>query len=255
MSDQNQEHAHTKFVANLVQDKCDPKLGAAVYKHLIGLGLDVDRVHYDPAHSYGQLVGGMTYGLNSLGMDIENDPSTRDTPKRFACMFIGELTKGLNYDFFPKCTAQPNGATSYRREADRDGAKDVPYTVGAYNQMVLVKDIQSISLCEHHLQTIDGVVHIAYIPKAKVLGLSKFARVTEFFSRRPQIQERMTEQITAALAFILQTDDIGVVVDATHFCMRARGAMQSQARTRTDCMKGRFLTNPALRQEMFDAIR
>jgi GTP cyclohydrolase I len=121
--------------------------------------------------------------------------------------------------------------------------------------MVLVQDIQIMSLCEHHLMPIDGVAHIAYIPNRKLLGLSKFARVAEFFARRPQVQERLTAQIYEALAYILGTQDIAVCIKATHMCMKARGAQQQNSKTVTDRCGGRFLTNPPLRKEFFDAVR
>lgn len=266
---------NAKYVTSLTEDKCDPILGAQVREHLEELGLEAANSPISPSEAVEALKVGVQRAFYALGLDPE-DPSTKDTPKRFACMMVGELTRGLNYDFFPKCTVTPNGAakkilidteTKEGRElrviheakgtfeygaAFMHGGTDY---IGAYNQMVLVRDIQTMSLCEHHLQTIDGVTHIAYIPKTKVLGLSKFARVTDFFARRPQIQERMTEQIHAALCFILDTDDVAVVQDATHFCMRARGAMQANARTQTDKVSGRFMTQPPLRGEFFDAIR
>ena len=121
--------------------------------------------------------------------------------------------------------------------------------------MVAVDRIQTISLCEHHFQTIYGHTYIGYIPGTQVLGLSKFARVTEFFARRPQIQERMTQQIYAALSFILKTEDIAVVQVCEHFCMKARGAMQANAITRTNKMGGRFMSNPALRAEFLAGVK
>lgn len=248
---------NTDYVKSLIEDKCDPTLGSSVYSHLIVKGLDTHMEEYAPEEAVRVLKAGIRDAFRYLGLDPE-DPSTKDTPRRFACMMVGELTKGLNYDFFPKCTTTPNGVDRERHDIPKgglDSLRDYDTQVGAYNQMVLVKDIQTLSLCEHHLQTIDGVTHIAYIPKTKVLGLSKFARVTDFFARRPQIQERMTEQIFEALCFILETDDVAVVQDATHFCMRARGALQANARTQTNKMGGKFMTQAALREEFLDAIR
>ncbi len=246
------------FIEHLTENKFDGALGMKVQSHLVAKGLEIDRANYSPEDSFAELQNGVEQGFKWLGIDPE-DPSTKDTPRRFAAMFVGELTRGLNYSFFPKCTATPNGdlvQQNYTHEGkfgNESGSREV--NVGGYNQMVLVRDIEIMSLCEHHLQTIDGKCHIAYVPKTSVLGLSKFARVADFFARRPQIQERMTEQIYEALSFILETDDIAVVVDATHFCMRARGAMQSQATTQTNKMGGRFMTHPSLRQEFLDAIR
>jgi GTP cyclohydrolase I len=250
----------TEYVASLSDDKCDPKLGAAVQKHLQELGLvhpsefPIDASHghprYHPENAVGHIQQGIALGLLNLGLDIHGDPSLKDTPKRYAKMVVGELTKGLNFDFFPKMTVTPNGTPYYD-----DISKDQPPQVrGKYDQMVLVKRSRVISLCEHHLQTIDGYAHVAYIPNEKVCGLSKLSRVVEFFSRRPQIQERLTEQVYHALQFCLGTEDIAVVVEAAHYCMKARGAMQQDASTTTDKMGGKFMTNPALREEFFDRV-
>lgn len=262
----NAEPGDTLFVEGLDRHKYDPFLGAQVREHLSALGLEtIDPSKYFPEEAYSTLVNHLPHVLTHLGLDI-NDPSLKGTAVRYAKMLIGELTRGLNYDFFPKCTTVPNGAPikqgwvsdpeSGNRRVSLDHAEWVVEDVkGTYNQMVLVDNIETISLCEHHLQTIDGVTHIGYIPNRLVLGLSKFARVTDFFARRPQIQERMTEQIYAALSYILETKDIAVVIRATHYCMKARGALQRTATTTTDKLGGRFFTNPTLRQEFFDAIR
>lgn len=257
--------------------KINGTLGEQVRDHLIKLGLenpDTNAKSWGTAHKHMQ--DGVQGFLRAL--NLVPDPSRDDTSTRVADMFIEDLCWGLNYDKFPKCTTTPNGvlippsaetqaafvdsrvkAWEGKKTADEIDAshwvRQHSKMVGKYDQMVRVTDIQTISLCEHHFQTIYGVTHIAYIPGAEVLGLSKFARVTEFFARRPQIQERMTEQIAEALAFILKTDDVAVVVDAEHFCMKARGAMQHSARTRTDKMKGRFLSNPSLRQEFLHGIK
>lgn len=259
---------HTEFVRELSNDKCNPELGAEVRAHLVEMGLETPQVGwttgnlpvYHPAIAHQALEEGVHRAFQHLGLDVNRDPSIMDTPRRYATMFVGELTKGLNYDFFPKCTATPNGI---KRPVERPvtsesvgGSDSEPklHTVGAYNQMVLVERIRTTSLCEHHLQTIDGFTHIAYIPKHKVLGLSKFARVAEFFAARPQIQERMTDQIYEALRFILGTDDIAVSVRAVHFCMRARGVKQPESWTTTNKLGGRFLSNPSLKEEFDSAI-
>lgn len=261
----NANEADTTFVEGLTDNKFDPELGARVQEHLKNLGLETwDASRYDPETAHSCLMEGIESAFAALGLNPD-DPSTKDTPRRYACMVVGELTKCLNYDFFPKCTVQPNGEVrsyppvEYARGMDKELIEitklgNHTYRLGSYDQMVRVKDIQIMSLCEHHLQTIDGVCHIAYIPKTKVLGLSKLARVADFFARRPQIQERMTEQIFHALSYILETDDVAVVVDATHYCMRARGAMQGHTTTQTDHMGGRFLTQEALRQEFLHGL-
>lgn len=225
------------YVLSLTNNKYDPQLGSKVHECLLELGLETPGtgvLESNPEKAFQHLAEGINQGMASLGLYM-GDPSLIDTPRRFAAMFVGELTIGLNYNLFPKIKVTPNSMS--------------------YDEMVLVANIQTTSLCEHHLQTIDGVTHIAYIPDKKVMGLSKFARITEFFARRPQIQERMTEQIFASLGLILETHDIAVVQRATHYCMKARGALQHGSQTTTSKMGGRFLTNPALRQEFFHAIR
>lgn len=264
---------HTEFIKNLVDDKNDPALGHAVRAHLASLALEPALVDeddtranppvYHPKVAFDALKTGIYNAYQHLGLDVERDPSLKDTPKRFAAMFVGELTKGLNYDFFPKCTATPNGQTvrveipttssSIGGEKDSGGLRVAQ--IGAYNQMVLVNNIRITSLCEHHLQTIDGFAHIAYIPDKTVIGLSKLARVAEFFAARPQIQERMTDQIYHALSFILGTPNVAVSINATHFCMRARGVKQPESGTTTNKMGGLFMSELGLREEFLNAIR
>lgn len=249
----------------------NPALGEEVRKHLVKMGFETplkDDPDFKLAESY--IEESLCVALNHLGLDLTN-PSLMRTPARYAKMFIEEFCAGLDYERFPECTIVPNGVlrTVSREETEVEvkwTTEGKPYTDprpvqdplephGAYDQMVLVQDIQIMSLCEHHLMPIDGVAHIAYIPNRKLLGLSKFARVSEFFARRPQVQERLTAQIYEALAFILGTQDIAVCIKATHMCMKARGAQQQNSKTVTDRCGGRFLTNPPLRKEFFDAVR
>jgi GTP cyclohydrolase IA len=118
----------------------------------------------------------------------------------------------------------------------------------AYDEMVAVKCTVK-SVCEHHFVPFIGIAHVAYLPRNAVLGLSKFNRVVDFFSRRPQIQERLTEQISAALCYILQTDDVAVVIQAKHFCVALRGVQDHVSDTTTSKVKGRFKSVPELRAE------
>ena len=118
-----------------------------------------------------------------------------------------------------------------------------------YDEMVLVRDINVQSNCEHHFVIIDGLCDIAYIPKEKVLGLSKLNRIVEFFSKRPQIQERLTEQIFYALACILETENIAVKIKANHFCVKSRGIQDSNSYTITSKIGGVFKTETSARNE------
>lgn len=172
--------------------------------------------------------------LTTLGVDTDNDPSTRDTPRRVAKMYVTELFAGLDPDNAPAMTAQPNDFE--------------------YNQMLIETNIKVHSCCEHHLVPIMGVAHIAYIPKDKVLGLSKFNRLVDYYARRPQVQEKLTEQIIAALKKALNTPDIAVVIDAAHMCVKLRGIKDQNTMTRTAALSGVFRDDPLARAEFFNAL-
>ena len=123
------------------------------------------------------------------------------------------------------------------------------------SEMVVVKDIEFYSLCEHHMLPFFGKAHIAYIPDGKILGLSKFARVVDVFARRMQVQERMTAQIAQALEEVLQPVGVAVVTEASHLCMMMRGVEKQGSTTRTSVMKGVFREDPRTRQEFLEALR
>lgn len=216
----------------------DVELGKKVHGWLVGLGLETPMVNYEP-HNLG--INGCKDGpmynsirvnqeaiMEALQLNMEDD-SLKDTPKRIAKMYCQELFTGLDYANFPKCTTVENKMR--------------------YDEMLSVKDIAVKSFCEHHFLPFIGTAAIGYIPNKKVLGLSKFNRIVDFFSRRPQIQERLTEQIAAALSNILGTTDIAVVIKADHFCVKLRGVEDDCSSTISSKMSGRFRDNPALRQE------
>ena len=135
----------------------------------------------------------------------------------------------------------------YRMEA-KDVIGDALYEEGHRN-MVLVKDIEMYSMCEHHLLPFFGKVHIAYIPDGKIIGLSKTARLVEVYARRFQVQERLTEQIAQALWDIIQPQGVGVVVEAYHLCMMMRGVQKQNSKTITSAMRGAFLEDQMTRDE------
>lgn len=118
-----------------------------------------------------------------------------------------------------------------------------------HHNMVLVKDIEMYSLCEHHLLPFFGKVHVAYIPNGQIMGLSKTARLVEVFSRRFQVQERLTEQIAQALWDIVNPHGVGVIIEAHHLCMMMRGVEKQNSVTITSAMRGAFLEDPATRDE------
>ena len=123
-----------------------------------------------------------------------------------------------------------------------------------HDEMVLVKDIEFSSMCEHHLLPFFGTAHIAYLPNGQIVGLSKLARVVDAFARRPQVQERMTEQIADLIMTHLKPRGVGVIVEATHSCMAVRGVRKPSSKTITSSMRGGFLNNPATRNELMALV-
>jgi len=172
--------------------------------------------------------------MTVLNLDL-NDDSLKDTPNRVAKMFVNEIYWGLDYKNFPKCKTVENKMN--------------------YNEMVLEKDVKVMSQCEHHLVLISGLAQIAYLPKDKVIGLSKLNRIVEYFSRRPQIQERLTEQIFYALEYILGTSDIAVIINAEHYCVKSRGVEDINSSTFTSKLGGKFMSQASLRSELMSLIK
>ena len=157
--------------------------------------------------------------MSQLGLDMEDD-SLRDTPKRIAKMFCKEIFSGLDYANFPECTAVENKF--------------------AYRDALVLRDVKIQSMCEHHLMPIVGKAVIAYVPGKNVLGLSKFARIADFFSSRPQVQERLTMQIGHAIAAVCETEDVYVSIQAEHMCMNFRGVEDPCSNTTTFYRTGKF---------------
>ncbi|MEL7124038.1 MAG: GTP cyclohydrolase I FolE [Bacteroidota bacterium] len=170
--------------------------------------------------------------MDILGMDL-NDDSLSGTPKRVAKMFVKEIFKGIN----------PANKPSVSLFDNKYG----------YSQMLVEKGIRVQSFCEHHFLPIYGVAHVAYIPGKKVIGLSKLNRIVDYYSRRPQVQERLTEQIAAELRGALQTKDVAVYIDAKHMCVQARGIEHQNCSTVTTAFSGKFL-NENVRSEFMQTI-
>ena len=165
------------------------------------------------------------------------DPSReglRDTPRRVEKAFL-HYTSGYAQD--PKKVI---GDALFEAETD---------------EMVVVKDIEIYSLCEHHLAPFFGKAHVAYIPSGKIVGLSKIARVVDIFARRLQVQERLTMQVAEALNDVLQPRGVGVVIEASHLCMMMRGVEKQNSSTVTSCLLGLFRKDERTRAEFLQLVR
>jgi len=160
--------------------------------------------------------------MDVMGLDLTDD-SLKGTPKRVAKMYIDEIFSGLNPKNKPKVALFDN---KYQ-----------------YNQMLVEKNITFYSNCEHHFVPIIGKAHVAYISSGKVIGLSKLNRIVQYYAKRPQVQERLTNQIANELKTILETEDVAVIIDAKHLCVSSRGIKDDTSATVTAYYGGTFNTN------------
>lgn len=217
--------------------KCDPVLGKKIRQHLINCGVETpiitDALSVENKKKIDVIEEAFTTIWKTLGMDLSDD-SLCETPKRMAKMYVNEIYFGLKEENFPKCTTVENKMK--------------------YDEMVIERNVNVQSNCEHHGVVIDGFATVAYIPNNRVLGLSKINRIVEYFSKRPQIQERLTEQIYHALQFILETDNIGVVLHAKHYCVAARGVEDTGSTTMTSKLGGCFKSDPSVRSEFMRMV-
>lgn len=171
--------------------------------------------------------------LHHLGEDAQR-PGLERTPERVAAS-LQFLTQGYQLDL----ESVINGALF---EAE-------------YDEMVIVKDIEVYSLCEHHLLPFYGKCHLAYLPDRKIIGLSKMARIVDVLSRRLQIQERLTTEIASTVKKYLEPKGVGVVIEAYHFCMMMRGVQKQNSQTVTSCMLGRFKSDSKTRSEFLEFLK
>lgn len=172
--------------------------------------------------------------METLGLDLRDD-SLKETPHRVAKMYVNEVFGGLDPKKFPKMTVIENKMN--------------------YDQMIVVQNISCLSFCEHHFLPIDGIATVAYIPNKKVIGLSKINRVVQYFSRRPQVQERLTKQIADCLQYILETEHVAVHVNAKHYCVIMRGIEDTGSTTSTADLRGHFKTRQGTREEFLQHCR
>ena len=177
---------------------------------------------------YDRIRASFTDIAETLGLDLQDD-SLQETPHRIAKMYVDEIFSGLDYSHFPKISVIDNKM--------------------GVEEMVKIDDISLTSTCEHHFVTIDGMARVAYIPGNKIIGLSKINRIVRFFAQRPQVQERLTQQVLVALQTLLETENVAVTMDAAHYCVKARGVMDVNSRTQTTALGGVFKTDASTRAE------
>ncbi|CAK1691307.1 GTP cyclohydrolase 1 [Vibrio crassostreae] len=193
-----------------------------------GLETPMTPSEMNPNQKYNRIKGLLTEVVSTLGLDLTDD-SLAETPHRIAKMYVHEIFSGLDYDNFPKISVIENKMS--------------------VDEMVKVSNIDLTSTCEHHFITIDGLAEVPYIPENKILGLSKINRIVRFFAQRPQVQERLTQQILVAIQTLVETENVAVTIKATHYCVKSRGVMDANSETSTTALGGIFKTNPQTRAE------
>ena len=215
--------------AYLLPGDCSPE-AKLVKAALVEQGLETPMIENGLTRDekYSRIRESMKDIVTTLGLDLQDDSLT-ETPHRIAKMYVDELFGGLDYSNFPKIAVIDNKM--------------------GVEEMVKVDNISVISTCEHHFVTIDGASRVAYIPTNKIIGLSKINRIVRFFAQRPQVQERLTQQILVALQTLLETDDVAVTIDATHYCVKSRGVMDSNSSTQTTALGGQFKEDKSMRAE------
>ena len=222
---QVQSTAKTTSLPSAISDEAMAVRGA-----LLERGLETPMVvnHLTRDQRYDRIQEAFTTVMETLGLDLRDD-SLEETPHRIAKMYVDEIFSGLDYSQFPKITVIENKMN--------------------VEEMVCVDKIDLTSTCEHHFVTIDGFAKVAYIPNEKVIGLSKINRLVGFFAQRPQVQERLTQQVLVALQTLLGTDNVAVTMTAVHYCVKARGVRDGNSTTRTTSLGGVFESDPASRAE------
>lgn len=225
----------------VIKEKTNSDLGQKVHQHLVTLGIEtpMKEVVWTKDQSRDIIESAFIDIMTALNLDLDDD-SLQDTPRRVAKMYIDEIFYGLDYSNFPKITTVENKVK--------------------YEDLVIEKCTVK-STCEHHFVYF-GTSHndslgcwVAYIPGDKVIGLSKINRIVDFFSRRPQIQERLGMQIAETIKFILGIDNVAVILKSQHFCVLTRGVQDSDGETITSSLHGAFKTDKTLRSELMRLMK
>jgi GTP cyclohydrolase I len=215
---------------NFIQRKVVSAEAEGVRAALVARGLETPMIENGLSRDekYSRIRQSMTEVVETLGLDLSDD-SLAETPHRIAKMYVDEVFSGLDYSSFPSISVIDNKM--------------------AVEEMVKVSGISLVSTCEHHFVTIDGKAKVAYIPGEKIIGLSKINRIVNFFAQRPQVQERLNQQVMLALQTLLGTQNVAVAIDATHYCVKARGVRDAGSETFTMSLGGTFKTDKTLRAE------
>jgi GTP cyclohydrolase I len=212
-------------------------LGEEIHKHLVEKGVETpttSQLNATNKEKIDKIEKLMTEVWTTLGMDLTDD-SLIETPNRIAKMMVLDHYWGLLPENFPKNTTILNKMNC--------------------DEMITLTDVPIMSNCEHHGVIFAGNAVISYIPGSKVIGISKLARVAEYFSRRPQVQERLTAQIFHALCYLLETDNVAVHIKAQHFCMISRGVETPNTWTVTTKLGGVFKDKPEVRAEFLNNVK
>ena len=196
--------------------------------------LKKDAFKLSDQHKIDQIAEHFRSIMDLLGLDLKDD-SLSGTPERVAKMYVNELFNGLNPKSLSKVSLFENNYN--------------------YNGMLVEKDIELYSLCEHHILPFFGKAHVAYIPNGHIVGLSKIPRVVDVFSRRLQVQERLTDQIKDCLQDVLNPKGVAVVIEAQHLCMQMRGVQKEHSSTTTSAFSGIFLQDEKTRSEFINLIK
>ncbi len=204
----------TKFTTEQTDDIGDNHVGTSS-----DTPLRADAFNMSDSDKIESIKKDVTSILNTLGLDLTDD-SLKGTPNRVAKMFVNEIFGGLNPTKKPSASVFDN---KYK-----------------YGEMLVEKNITVYSTCEHHLLPIVGRAHVAYISNGTVVGLSKMNRIVDFFSKRPQVQERLTIQVVKELKKVLGTEDVACVIDAKHLCVNSRGIRDIESSTVTSEFGGKF---------------
>jgi GTP cyclohydrolase I len=214
----------------------DPELGQKIHQLLLANNVESPAFfnQLNNHDSFANIQHKISDLLESIGLDL-SDASIADTPKRATKFFINELFYGLDYNNFPKMTTNPNDY--------------------GYHRPLFSESISFNSTCEHHLVAISGSAYLAYIPKEKIIGLSKLNRIVDFFAKRPQVQERVTRQIFFALQEVLGTNDVAVGISAKHYCIAIRGVRDDSTKNITFEFGGQFDTDKQLKQTIYDMLK